>query len=102
MSHNNYNKMFSNKQQISRNEIVSHEHRINIQNNIIKANVQNCDKLRLRKDPSADADVLCLIDKSDAFNVYLENSVDNFYKVVTSDGVEGYCMKEYVKLSEGN
>lgn len=102
MGHNNYNKMFSNKQQISRNEIVSHEHRINIQNNIIKANVQNCDKLRLRKDPNADADVLCLIDKSDAFNVYLENSVDNFYKVVTSDDVEGYCMKEYVKLSEGN
>ena len=100
MSHKNYN-AFSNKQnKVFNNEMPSHQHAINVIDTIKNGSVINCDKLRLRKEPSRESEVLCLIDKKDSFKVYREKSVNNFYNVVTSDGMEGYCMKEFVNIME--
>lgn len=32
--------------------------------------------------------------------LYLDASTEDFYKVRTSDGVEGFCMRKYIALSK--
>lgn len=61
--------------------------------------VTNCLKLNVRKAPSADAEILTIIDAFSNVMVDISTSSDAFYKVCTGTGVEGYCMKEYISLS---
>lgn len=56
--------------------------------------VVDCEKLRVRKEPSKDADVVCELDKGT--EVMIEESVNGFFKICTGAGIEGYCMAEYI------
>ena len=59
--------------------------------------VTNCTKLNVRKEPSKEAEVLCVIKESEKVTLSNEEaSYEDFYKVITSTGVEGYCMKQYI------
>lgn len=60
--------------------------------------VTGCEKLNVRKEPSTDSDVLCIINKSEEVKVDLESTESDFYKVLTVSGVEGYCMAKYLNL----
>lgn len=59
----------------------------------------NCkNKLNLRAEPAADADVLKELNKGVEVMIYPEESTSDFYKVCTESGIEGYCMKKFVKI----
>lgn len=60
--------------------------------------VVDCDKLNVRKEPSINADIVCMIDASTNLIVDYESSTDEFYKICTYAGIEGYCMKKFVKI----
>lgn len=60
--------------------------------------VVDCDKLNIRKEPSINADIVCMIDASTNLIVDYESSTDEFYKICTYAGIEGYCMKKFVKI----
>lgn len=60
--------------------------------------VSECAKLRVRKEPSTDADVICELPLATEVLVDESNSTEEFYKVVTGAGVEGYCMKKFIEL----
>lgn len=60
--------------------------------------VINCVKLNVRKNADKDSEVLCVIEKDAEVIIDLENSTDEFYKVCTSSGVEGYCMIKYIEI----
>lgn len=60
--------------------------------------VIDCDKLNVRKEPSINADIVCMIDASTNLIVDYESSTDKFYKICTYAGIEGYCMKKFVKI----
>lgn len=60
--------------------------------------VVDCDKLNIRKGPSINADIVCMIDASTNLIVDYESSTDEFYKICTYAGIEGYCMKKFVKI----
>lgn len=60
--------------------------------------VINCLRLNVRKAPSADAEILTVIDAFSNVMVNKSASSDAFYKVCTETGVEGYCMKGYISL----
>lgn len=62
--------------------------------------VTNCLYLNVRKRPDINADVAVVIDALTQVVVDLDASTEDFYKVVTSDGIEGFCMKKYITLSE--
>lgn len=62
--------------------------------------VTNCLYLNVRKRPDINADVAVVIDALTQVCVDLDASTEDFYKVRTSDGVEGFCMKKYITLSE--
>ena len=61
--------------------------------------VDNCECLRVRKESNVDSEELCIINKLSEVVIDLDNSTDYFYKVTTSEGVEGYCMKKFITIN---
>ena len=60
--------------------------------------VNGCNLLRVRKAPSTDAAVLCEIDVNSKVEVNEVESTADFYKVCTEAGIEGFCMKKFIKI----
>ena len=60
--------------------------------------VTDCMRLYVRKDPSADGEVVTVIDCLSKVMVDMEGSTDEFYKVCTASGAEGFCMRKYIAL----
>ena len=60
--------------------------------------VSGCERLNLRKEASKDSDILSVLNKGTELVVSSEESTDEFYKVVTEAGVEGYCMKKFITI----
>lgn len=60
--------------------------------------VFNCEKLNVRKEPNKDAVVLSTLNTGT--EVLINDANEDFYSVVTESGIEGYCMKQYVKVKE--
>ena len=118
MSHN-YSKMFGNKNQPSS---PSHEHEVNVVQQmtnqvenvdepiveevkqeivLVDGIVSNCELLNIRKESSKDAEVLCTIGVNTMVKVDLtvDKEAEEFYKIVTPNGVEGYCMKKFITIN---
>ena len=60
--------------------------------------VTDCVKLNVREAASKDSNALCEIILNSKVIVDEENSTDDFYKVTTETGAEGYCMKQYINV----
>ena len=64
--------------------------------------VANCEKLNLRRSPLKDSDGANIITEllpEVAVVIDEDESTPNFYKVITEDGLEGYCMRQFIELS---
>lgn len=62
--------------------------------------IQNCGKLNVRENPSVEAKAICRLDKNSEVEIDKAGSTTDFYKVYTSSGVEGYCMKKYMSIKK--
>lgn len=60
--------------------------------------VVNCQRLNVRKGPSTDAEILTTIKASSEVKIDTDTSTDEFYKIHTDAGIEGFCMKKYITL----
>lgn len=60
--------------------------------------ITDCAKLNVRSEPSREADVVCIIDATTDLVIYEEESTEDFYKVCTASGAEGFCMKKFIKI----
>ena len=60
--------------------------------------ITNCTKLNIRKEPKVNAEVLCVVDHHTEVVVNLDESTDDFYKICTAAGIEGYCVKHFVTV----
>ena len=56
----------------------------------------NCSKLNVRKGPSIHSNPLCIVESGTEMEIETFN--DEWVKVVTPDGVSGYCMKKFIDL----
>lgn len=65
---------------------------------IVKAfgEVTNCSKLNIRKNPTTDADVLCVVEKGTKLVINVDESNDEWHAVETESGVKGFAMKSFV------
>lgn len=61
--------------------------------------VSDCVKLNVRAMPSKDAPVICVIPLGTEVQVMPDESTEDFYKVVTELGIEGYCVNDYVNVN---
>ena len=58
--------------------------------------VIGCEKLRVRPTSNTDQEEIALIDEGSIVKISLEDSTEDFYKIRTDDGIEGYCMRSFI------
>lgn len=59
--------------------------------------VVDCVKLNVREQPDVNAEVVCQIAYESEVIIDPAGSTKDFYKICTEHGIEGYCMKKYIK-----
>lgn len=60
--------------------------------------VVGCEKLYVRSDATIDSEPVGVINRDSKVFVYEDESTEEFYKVCTATGLEGYCMKKFVSV----
>lgn len=60
--------------------------------------VTDCLKLNVREHPNSTAAILGVITASTDLIIIEEESTKDFYKICTSAGLEGYCMKKFITI----
>lgn len=63
----------------------------------LTGNVAGCAKLNVRKEPNKDAEILAVINEGTEVVINKIKSTMDFYSVCTAAGIEGYCMKKFIK-----
>ena len=60
--------------------------------------VSNCKKLNIRRLPSRDAEIVSELIEGSEVMIDEKESTALFYKICTEHGIEGYCMKNFIKV----
>lgn len=60
--------------------------------------VSNCKKLNVREKPTVEAPVVCEIVCQTELMIDEKESTEEFYKVYTAAGIEGFCMKKFIEI----
>lgn len=60
--------------------------------------VTDCTRLNVRECPHSTAMVLGVITAATELIIIEEESTEEFYKICTSAGLEGYCMKKFITI----
>lgn len=61
--------------------------------------VANCVKLNVRDNPRADADVVCVLNVNSEMEIDMNKSTSEWFRISTAAGVDGYCMRKFVKVN---
>lgn len=60
--------------------------------------VANCVKLNVRVIPEQYGKIRCVLNESSKVQIDEKESTDEYYKVYTESGIEGYCKKEFITI----
>lgn len=60
--------------------------------------VSNCKKLNVREKPTIESSVVCEIVCRAELMIDEKESTEEFYKVYTAAGIEGFCMKKFIAI----
>lgn len=60
--------------------------------------VYDCLILEILEEPRPDADIVCTIPFTTRVMIDESESTDDFYKVFTSIGIEGFCDKRFISI----
>lgn len=63
---------------------------------MVEGVVVNCTKLNVRAEPNSDADVVYILDVMSEIKIDVNKSDNEWFRVCTASGVEGYCMRKFV------
>ncbi|MEG1523841.1 MAG: SH3 domain-containing protein [Clostridia bacterium] len=72
----------------------------NSDNDVRIGKVVDCERLNVREQPFADAEIICEIAEATEIMIEENDSTGEFYKICTSSGIEGFCMKRYISILE--
>ena len=64
----------------------------------VAGEVVDCAKLNVRSEPDAEATVLTEILAGTEVRIDKDGSNKAFFKVTTPTGIDGFCMKKYIKI----
>lgn len=64
----------------------------------VKGFVFGCEKLNMRKEANKESEVVTVLSKDTEIEVNLTDSTDDFYKIVTPMGFEGFYMKKFISV----
>lgn len=86
-----------NKYQASQETEVIQDNIAEVKVNTAKVGiVTGCSKLNVREEPKTDSAIISEISCQAEVMIEETESTEDFYKVCTSFGVEGFCMKKYI------
>lgn len=60
--------------------------------------VANCLRLHIHSEPSTDSEIVCKVRYLTEVVIDLDKSTEDFYKICTAIGAEGFCQKELVTI----
>ena len=60
--------------------------------------VTGCSKLNVRAEPETIADILCILDVNSEVMIDMGKSNREWFKVTTASGIDGYCMRKFIKI----
>lgn len=60
--------------------------------------VTDCKMLNVRAKADGNADIVAIIPAGTELMIDRKNSTSEFYKVCNAAGIEGFCMKKYIKI----
>ena len=60
--------------------------------------IVGCKKLNVRKLPSRDAEIVSELIEGSEVMIDEKESTALFYKICTEHGIEGFCMKDFIKV----
>lgn len=63
----------------------------------VEGTVVDCAKLNVRVKPIPGASVVCMIEVNTKVEIDMEKSTNDWFYIRTAAGVEGYCMRKYIK-----
>jgi hypothetical protein len=69
-----------------------------METNDMPVGVANCLRLHIFTEPNTESDIVCKVRYLTEVAVDLENSTDDFYKIFTVTGAEGFCLKEQITI----
>ena len=61
--------------------------------------VTDCLKLNVRSCPSNTSEIVAVIPVKTTVLVDIFNSIEDWYKVYLVEGIEGFCMKKYIRIN---
>ena len=67
---------------------------------IVNGVVVDCGKLNVRQEPSSDSKIVTIIPGGTEVEINNEESTDEFYKICTAAGIEGFCMRKFIDILE--
>lgn len=62
--------------------------------------ITGCELLNVRRNPDISSPVIAQLTSSDTVMIREKNNVSDFFKVTTTGGVSGYCMKKYIAFND--
>ena len=85
-------------EEVTEPEVIVPSIENNVENNEVIGKISGFEKLYVRKEASKDSEPVGIVTDKDDLSIDVTRSTDDFYKVITSNGLEGYCVKEFVKI----
>lgn len=67
-------------------------------NETLNGVVSGCERLNMRKEANKGSDVITILVKNEKVTINTAESTEDFYKICTASGDEGYCMKTYITI----
>ena len=85
-------------EEVTEPEVIVPSIENNVENNEVIGKISGFEKLYVRKEASKYSEPVGIVTDKDYLSIDIIHSTDDFYKVITSNGLEGYCVKEFVKI----
>lgn len=62
--------------------------------------VATCLRLHIHSEPNLESEIVCKLRYLTEVMIDTEQSTDDFYKIYTAIGAEGFCEKEFITIKE--
>lgn len=102
MSRKDYTKFSNNKVEpkpvVKQEVVIEDKPEETTSKKFMTGTVDNCKMLNVRAEPKSNAEVVRAIPVDTMVMIDPDESTDDFYKVYLADGVEGFCMKDYINV----
>lgn len=87
------------EKEIDYDEMEEKEYHSEAKSTYYYGTVVKCNKVNIRKTPeTVNGNVISTAIEKSRVRVYPEESTNDFYKICTASGIEGYCMKTYIAI----